>query len=366
MAETTFTKIADALRNVATNAAIMFNFKTIMQNTTNIFLYGNSTKGFTHADAFRALLRSFTGEGRAEVDAICAKSAFMRERSRVPDITLRDIQNRSDLNPIEKRTLKYGAMLLGYTDMMTAKPVFAEAYMKKINEGKTEQEALDFANTVIRRTLGSSRIHDVSSMQRNSGLFRLFTMFQGFFNTQFNQWDREAHIVKRLWNSGEKKEMAERLIAFAGAKFLGVCLLNVAIAELSLTAPFEKDKDGYRKLSKELINYPLSMGGPYGQFANIGIQCLLGMRNYGYRLTAAQGLIDKGFTVPRRLNDVVEGKTEPGELIEQAAYVGGAFLGVPSGIFNIIFNSIDIASDDMDFELQDIYKRRPKSERKKG
>lgn len=365
MAEKTFTKIADALRNVATNAAIMFNFKTIMQNTTNIFLYGNSTKGFTHADAFRALLRSFTSEGRAEVDAICAKSAFMRERSQVPDITLRDIQNRSDLNPIEKRTLRYGAMLLGYTDMMTAKPVFAEAYMKKINEGKTEQEALDFANTVIRRTLGSSRIHDVSSMQRNSGLFRLFTMFQGFFNTQFNQWDREAHIAKRLWNSGEKKEMAERLIAFAGAKFLGVCLLNVAIAELSLTAPFEKDKDGYRKLSKELINYPLSMGGPYGQFANIGIQCLLGMRNYGYRLTAAQGLIDKGFTVPRRLNDVVEGKTEPGELIEQAAYVGGAFLGVPSGIFNIIFNSIDIASDDMDFELQDIYKRRPKSERKK-
>lgn len=365
MAEKTFTKIADALRNVATNAAIMFNFKTIMQNTTNIFLYGNSTKGFTHADAFRALLRSFTSEGRAEVDAICAKSAFMRERSQVPDITLRDIQNRSDLNPIEKRTLRYGAMLLGYTDMMTAKPVFAEAYMKKINEGKTEQEALDFANTVIRRTLGSSRIHDVSSMQRNSGLFRLFTMFQGFFNTQFNQWDREAHIAKRLWNSGEKKEMAERLIAFAGAKFLGVCLLNVAIAELSLTAPFEKDKDGYRKLSKELINYPLSMGGPYGQFANIGIQCLLGMRNYGYRLTAAQGLIDKGFTVPRRLNDVVEGKTEPGELIEQAAYVGGAFLGVPSGIFNIIFNSIDIAAGDMDFELQDIYKRRPKSERKK-
>lgn len=160
--------------------------------------------------------------------------------------------------------------------------------------------------------------------------------------------------------------MAERLIAFASAKFLGVCLLNVAIAELSLTAPFEKDKDGYRKLSKELISYPLSMGGPCGQFANIGIQCLLGMRNYGYRLTAAQDLIDKGFTVTRLLNDVVEGKAEPGELIEQAAYVGGAFLGVPSGIFNIIFNSIDIASDDMDFELQDIYKRRPKSERKKG
>lgn len=366
MAENLFTKAANALRNIATNTAIMLNFKTAMQNFSNILLYGNSVEGFTHADAFRALYRGFTGEGRAEVDAICAKSVFMRERMQVPDVTLRDIQTRSDLNPIEKKTLKYGALLLGYTDMMTAKPVFAEAYMKKINEGKTEQEALDFANAVIRRTLGSSRIHDVSSLQRGSGLFRLFTMFQGFFNTQFNQWDREAHIAKRLWNSGEKKEMSERLIAFVTAKWLAVCLLNVAIAELSLTAPFEKDKkDDWNNLAKELINYPLSMGGPVGQAANVGVQNLLGMRNYGYRLTAAQGLIDRGFTVARRINDVAEGKKEPGELIEQTAYVGGAWLGIPSGIFNIIFNGIDIAADDMDFELQDIYKRRPKSERKK-
>lgn len=364
MAEKGFTKIADALRNATMNMAIMFNFKAAMQNTTNIFLYGNSTEGFTHADAFRALLRSFTGEGRAEVDAICAKSAFMRERSQAPDITLRDIQKRSDLDQIEKKTLKYGALLLGYTDMMTAKPVFAEAYMKKINEGKTEQEALDFANTVIRRTLGSSRIHDVSSLQRSSGLFRLFTMFQGFFNTQFNQWDREAHIVKRLWNSGEKKEMAERLIAFVGAKFLSVCFLNVAIAELSLTAPFEKDEDGYRKLSKELINYPLSMGGPVVQAANVGVQTLLGMRNYGYRLTAVQGLMDKGFTVIRRAGKVARGEEGPGELAEQAAYVFGAWRGVPAGIVNILFNSLDIAEDNMDFELQDLIKRRPRSERK--
>lgn len=365
MAENLFTKAANALRNIATNTAIMLNFKTAMQNFSNILLYGNSVEGFTHADAFRALYRGFTGEGRAEVDAICAKSVFMRERMEVPDVTLRDIQNRSDLNPIEKRTLKYGALLLGYTDMMTAKPVFAEAYMKKINEGKTEQEALDFANAVIRRTLGNSRIHDVSSLQRGSSLFRLFTMFQGFFNTQFNQWDREAHIAKRLWNSGEKKEMAERLIAFVTAKWLGVCLLNVAIAELSLTAPFEKDEDGYRKLTKELINYPLSMGGPVVQAANVGVQTLLGMRNYGYRLTAVQGLMDKGFTVIRRAGKVARGEEGPGELAEQAAYVFGAWRGVPAGIVNILFNSLDIAEDNMDFELQDIYKRRPKSERKK-
>lgn len=363
-AEEIFSKTADVLRRTATNGAIMLNLKTAAQNFSNILLYGNSVEGFTHADAFRAMSRAFSGQGRADVDAICRKSAFMRERMETPDVALNDIKNRKDLNVVERNTLKYGARLLGYTDMLTAKPVFAEAYMKKINEGASEQVAIDFANRVVRRTLGSSRMQDVSSLQRGSKLFRLFTMFQGFFNTQFNQWDREYHIVRNLWNDGEKKEMIERLIAFVSAKFLGACLLNVAIAELSLTAPFEKDKDGYRKISKELLNYPISMGGPIGQFSNVALQNLLGMRNYGYRLTATQGLLDKGLTVARRAGDVARGEKDASTLLEPAAYTIGAAFGVPGGVFNLIFNGIDIYDGTMDAELADIMGRRPKNERK--
>lgn len=363
-AEELLSKTADALRRTATNGAIMLNFKTAAQNFSNILLYGNSVEGFTHADAFRAMSRAFTGQGRADVDAICRKSAFMRERMETPDVALNDIKNRKDLNVVERNTLKYGARLLGYTDMLTAKPVFAEAYMKKINEGASEQAAIDFANRVVRRTLGSSRMQDVSSLQRGSRLFRLFTMFQGFFNTQFNQWDREYHIMRNLWNDGEKKEMIERLIAFVSAKFLGACLMNVAIAELSLTAPFEKDKDGYRKISKELLNYPISMGGPIGQFSNVALQNLLGMRNYGYRLTATQGLLDKGLTAARRTGDVVRGEKEASALFEPTAYTIGAAFGVPGSVFNLIFNGYDIYDGTMDAELTDIMSRRPKNERK--
>lgn len=363
-AEAWLSKAADVLRRTATNGAIMLNLKTAAQNFSNILLYGNSVEGFAHADAFRAMSRAFSGQGRADVDAICRKSAFMRERMETPDVALNDIKNRKDLNVVERNTLKYGARLLGYTDMLTAKPVFAEAYMKKINEGASEQAAIDFANRVVRRTLGSSRMQDVSSLQRGSKLFRLFTMFQGFFNTQFNQWDREYHIVRKLWNDGEKKEMIERLIAFVSAKFLGACLMNVAIAELSLTAPFEKDKDGYRKISKELLNYPISMGGPIGQFSNVALQNLLGMRNYGYRLTATQGLLDKGLTVARRAGDVARGEKDASTLLEPAAYTIGAAFGVPGGVFNLIFNGIDIYDGTMDAELADIMGRRPKNERK--
>lgn len=362
-AETLLSAAANGLRNVATNAAIMLNLKTALQNTGNVFLYGNSVEGFGYADVLTALQRGLSGANRADIDAICAKSVFLKERMEIPDVTLRDIRNRDDLNPIEKRTLKWGAWLLGYTDMLTAKPVYAQAYTKKIDAGATEQEAIEFADKVIRRTLGSSRKQDVSSLQRGSALFKMITMFQGFFNTQFNQWDRETHIVSNMWKDGNKKEAAMRLSAFMASKYLLACLVNVMISEMSFTAPFEDDDDEYMKISKELLSYPLSMSGPVGQMANIGIQNMLGMSNYGYRLTPAQAVIDKSFTAFRNVGAVSRGKKELTELVEPAIHIGGNYVGIPSSVFNILFNLVDVASGEMDLHASDFLRRRPKAER---
>ena len=362
-AETLLSAAANGLRNVATNAAIMLNLKTALQNTGNVFLYGNSVEGFGYADVLTALQRGLSGANRADINTICAKSVFLKERMEIPDVTLRDIRNRDDLNPIEKRTLKWGAWLLGYTDMLTAKPVYAQAYTKKIDAGATEQEAIEFADKVIRRTLGSSRKQDVSSLQRGSALFKMITMFQGFFNTQFNQWDRETHIVSNMWKDGNKKEAAMRLSAFMASKYLLACLVNVMISEMSFTAPFEDDDDEYMKISKELLSYPLSMSGPVGQMANIGIQNMLGMSNYGYRPTPAQAVIDKSFTAFRNVGAVSRGEKELTELVEPAIHIGGNYVGIPSSVFNILFNLVDVASGEMDLHATDFLRRRPKAER---
>ena len=362
-AETLLSAAANGLRNAATNAAIMLNLKTALQNTGNVFLYGKSVEGFGYADVLIALQRGLSGANRADIDTICAKSVFLKERMEIPDVTLRDIRNRDDLNPIEKHTLKWGAMLLGYTDMLTAKPVYAQAYTKKIDEGATEREAIEFADKVIRRTLGSSRLQDVSSLQRGSALFRMFTMFQGFFNTQFNQWDRETHIVSNMWTAGNKKEAAMRLSAFMASKYLLACLVNLMISEMSFTEPFEEDDDGYMKISKELLNYPLSMAGPAGQMVNVGVQSVLGMRNYGYRLTPAQAVIDKSFTAFRNIGAVSRGEKEWTEIVEPAIHIGGNYVGIPSSVFNILFNLSDVVSGEMDLRATDFFRRRPKNER---
>lgn len=354
------------IRQKTVNVAIMLNFKTAVQNLGNPLLYGNVVEGFGYKDVMAAygnlFLNMQNGQGwKATRDLVYSKSPFMKERSTVPDISMRDIKDEGrKLNPVEKITVEFGTNVLVATDNISAIPVWLQAYQKKINAGASEQDAVLFADTVIRRTLGSSRITDVAPIQRGSALMKLFTTFQGFFNTQFNQWQREFGIFGREWSAGRKAEASKRIVAFAAAKYFMFCLLNLAFA---LEPPFEEDDDGWVKYSKELLQYPMSLLGPAGQVANALVSYMVGMRTYGYRMTAVQGSFDQMFRTGAKLGKVIQGKAEPEEAIEPLANLGGLIAGVPAQFNKLFFNAYDIVVNDMEPQWGDIYRRRPKKER---
>ena len=354
------------IRQKTVNVAIMLNFKTAVQNLGNPLLYGNVVEGFGYKDVMAAygnlFLNMQNGQGwKATRDLVYSKSPFMKERSIVPDISMRDIKDEGrKLNPVEKITVEFGTNVLVATDNISAIPVWLQAYQKKINAGASEQDAVLFADTVIRRTLGSSRITDVAPIQRGSALMKLFTTFQGFFNTQFNQWQREFGIFGREWSASRKAEASKRIVAFAAAKYFMFCLLNLAFA---LEPPFEEDDDGWVKYSKELLQYPMSLLGPAGQVANALVSYMVGMRTYGYRMTAVQGSFDQMFRTGAKLGKVIQGKAEPEEAVEPLANLGGLIAGVPAQFNKLFFNAYDIVVNDMEPQWGDIYRRRPKRER---
>ena len=367
VAEDLLSKAADWLRRAAVATSIMGSLKISIQNYSNIVLYGNSVDGFTHADTLVALFNGVKNFNNwNDINEVCNKSAFMRERMETVDFTMREIKNRNDLSTIEKEAARWGGNMLAYTDMMTAKPVFYHAYCKKVHEGATEQEAIDFAETVVRRTLGSSRVHDVSSMQRGSSMMRLFVMFQGFFNTQFNQWEREAHVVANKWRAGQKKDAIMRVTSFAASKWFLCCVLNIA---LGFENPFKDEDDDDEKLSKlnqELLKYPLSLGGWVGGFANAGMQYALGINKNNYSITPSENILKILLGSFNHAGKVMRGEEEvfAQETAEVTANTAAVLFKMPKAPFTIIFNMVDIANDEMDFELRDLLGRRPKAERK--
>lgn len=350
--------VANWLRARTVNAAIMLNLKTAVQNLGNPLLYGNAVDGFGYSDVVAAVsnysMNMQLAEGyKSAKEFVYSKSPWMKERSVLPDISLRDMKEMESLNPIEKKAVEFGTRLLVATDNLSAIPVWMQAYGKKIRAGAGEAEAVDFANTVIRRTLGSSRVTEVAPLLRGGPMLKLFTTFQGFFNTQYNQWAREYNIFLK-----EKDIM--RLTSFVGAKFVMFAFINLM---LSAEDPFEEDKDEYQKISKELLTYPMSLAGPVGQVGNAIWSRALGMQTYGYRMTAVQGTIEQMERAAGKVQKVYQGKADYDELVEPTATFVGTALGVPAQLNKLFFNGYDILFNGMEPEVGDIFRRRPKKER---
>lgn len=350
--------VANWLRARTVNAAIMLNLKTAVQNLGNPLLYGNAVDGFGYSDVVAAVsnysMNMQLAEGyKSAKEFVYSKSPWMKERSVLPDISLRDMKEMESLNPVEKKAVEFGTRLLVATDNLSAIPVWMQAYGKKIRAGAGEAEAVDFANTVIRRTLGSSRVTEVAPLLRGGPMLKLFTTFQGFFNTQYNQWAREYNIFLK-----EKDIM--RLTSFVGAKFIMFAFINLM---LSAEDPFEEDKDEYKKISKELLTYPMSLAGPVGQVGNAIWSRALGMQTYGYRMTAVQGTIEQMERAAGKVQKVYQEKADYDELIEPTATFVGTALGVPAQLNKLFFNGYDILFNDMEPEVGDIFRRRPKKER---
>lgn len=350
--------VANWLRARTVNAAIMLNLKTAVQNLGNPLLYGNAVDGFGYSDVVAAVsnysMNMQLAEGyKSAKEFVYSKSPWMKERSVLPDISLRDMKEMESLNPVEKKAVEFGTRLLVATDNLSAIPVWMQAYGKKIRAGAGEAEAVDFANTVIRRTLGSSRVTEVAPLLRGGPMLKLFTTFQGFFNTQYNQWAREYNIFLK-----EKGIM--RLTSFVGAKFIMFAFINLM---LSPEDPFEEDKDEYKKISKEILTYPMSLAGPVGQVGNAIWSRALGMQTYGYRMTAVQGTIEQMERAASKVQKVYQEKADYDELIEPTATFVGTALGVPAQLNKLFFNGYDILFNGMEPEVGDIFRRRPKKER---
>lgn len=350
--------VANWLRARTVNAAIMLNLKTAVQNLGNPLLYGNVVDGFGYSDVVAAVsnysMNMQLAEGyKSAKEFVYSKSTWMKERSVLPDISLRDMKEMESLNPIGKKAVEFGTRLLVATDNLFAIPVWMQAYGKKIRAGAGEAEAVDFANTVIRRTLGSSRVTEVAPLLRGGPMLKLFTTFQGFFNTQYNQWAREYNIFLK-----EKDIM--RLTSFVGAKFVMFAFINLM---LSAEDPFEEDKDEYQKISKELLTYPMSLAGPVGQVGNAIWSRALGMQTYGYRMTAVQGTIEQMERAAGKVQKVYQDKADYDELVEPTATFVGTALGVPAQLNKLFFNGYDILFNGMEPEVGDIFRRRPKKER---
>lgn len=132
---------------------------------------------------------------------ISEKSPFMRtelEKS-VVEVTGEVenlISNPSMFRNIQETSKKAGYFFQKLTQDLVTKAAWIGAYNQAIEEGKSEVQAVRFADSVVRETQAAFGAESVSSMEASNAGARLFTMYAGYFNTQANLIATEMALAK--------------------------------------------------------------------------------------------------------------------------------------------------------------------------
>lgn len=355
------------MKKTTANAAIGLRLGVMAQNFANVVLYPGAVKGFGVTDTIAGMIRygaldyfpkvalNWKAAGRF-TDEIYSLSAFMKDRDDRPDYSLATLQ--SDLSGRKSSLAEFSGALMNFTDNLTAKPMWKQAYMKKLAETGSQADAVYYADSLIKGVIGSGRRYDQSEfMTANSGFSGVMNTFQGFMTTELNRWMKEANIAS------DSITNMPRFAAFVGSRVLIFSLLsNLLGAKL----PDEKE-DPFKWFVAGAVSYPFQLLPLVRDVVPTGINAALGLQTYGYRPPVAFGILESAANAAMQTGKYMQknSKVKGQSVVESWAKAGAYLTGMPDQMNAWFFNAYDLYTNQMRNPTpMDLFKRRPMKERK--
>lgn len=343
-----------SLKNNVSASLLFLRIPLLTQNIANVALYADAVDGFTKKDAFKGIMQAIKYNSgsifdRDEFlntrDKVYEKSASMRNRAKSPDVTLNETLKKDSL------LKNFAVRLMTFTDEMFAIPMWTTAYNKKLNETGDEKIAINYADLLIERTIGSGNKYFTASKMRDKGWQSLFTMYMSFFNTQLNRFVRENG---KLQTDGDYARAAQYAVA--------TTFFVLSSALLSFDLPKE-DETLWEWITRQMVRYGAGGLPIIRDFVNYGLPRLLGERGFDYSASPIGSIVDN-ILISTIDNSVKfkNGKIDGQQYVEGLVKSGSYVTGLPVSISNLAFNSLDYL-DGMTPEFRDLWKRRPKRER---
>ncbi len=371
-------------RNATVVSSLLLRPGVAVQNLSNVLLYGHSVDGWSNQDTMSAYMRhgwadyipnALANSDRAKElrEYVYSKSVQMHDKKMAPDYSFREIyESGADDNLLmrsgnetaqeigykaaqaQESLTRFASDVFAWTDQLTDIPIWLGAYEKAKDAGKTETQAVSFADAIIRNSTGTGRNLDTSWMQASgSPAMRLFTMFQTFLNTAYNRWAAEAGVFLQEGNKA-------RLIKFVACQYLAFGVLS---AVLSFKTP-DDDKEPWKWFVKEVLLWPLGMIPLFGGIAKTAVDSSLGFYTYGYTATPVESKARDVLKLLGTAQKIAQGQKGIGELAEPIAANASFFFKYPDQLNDWFFNAYDVLAGNMSPELRDLVKRRPARERK--
>jgi ribosomal protein S11 len=159
-------------------------------------------------------LRIFVANPRRTYNEIVNRSGEMRSRFSTMDATIDDMMTEArggKLRVIGPRAfVRYAFHGILYVDMVITSASWTGAFNKAMAEGGSEDDAVAYADSVIRKTQGAGGRKDRSSIMYENDFARSFWPFFSYLNALYNQQRDVFHRAKRIRSAGDALEVTRR------------------------------------------------------------------------------------------------------------------------------------------------------------
>lgn len=359
----TFGNMMDYFRSNLTLAIMGWKATTIFQNLANV---GNAVEvlsedGENGARWFAAGTGEFYADREGMVEWVKTASPEMAHRFRTWDADVRRAlkqfgKKESALNSVKKTAFAAQAI----TDLMVAYPTWIGAYRLAESKGMDHEEAVNFADSKVRKGLGAGGVKDMSQIQR-SGALRYITMFYSFMGTVLN---RQRSIYRDTMRAVDQGTLARQFPSL----FLRQMMISFwvpAMGELlsgRWAGKEDPDESWLWWFAKKSILFPFQLVPVIRDIVS-GLE-----RGQGARITPLQDVYDKGERAIRSVAGAAKGEKEWTDAMVVAAEAAGTVVGAPvaqTKITGTYLYDLAVGADEIDSadDLLYLFYNRPRERR---
>lgn len=194
-------RVLDTLRINAVKFSMAGNVKVMATQFSGLGATMAEVGGFNTVRWLGHYLEALsTGQLKTYGEFILSRSKFMQLRAKELDRDLKDFYNKnigkSKAGIFIDDKVEFLLQGIQKMDFVVSSISWRAGYEKAILEGKTEAQAVAYADSVVRLTQGAGRGVDQSRIQRENSTWKMITSFYSVFNVMYNRYRRAIRDIQ--------------------------------------------------------------------------------------------------------------------------------------------------------------------------
>jgi hypothetical protein len=253
-----------------------------------------------------------------------AESGEVRHRMQLFDRDIREnVARLQNKHSFFANAMRFGYAFTASTDLVTTVPIYNAAKRQALNQGKDYETAKNYANGIVRLVVGSGHPVDLPAVMRSRGATRLFTMYYGYANSQYQGIRLSLNDIQKA----RLDRAVGRRLPYILAKATALVIGNAIIGEWLASRGPDDDEDKGAWFLRKAPLWALNTIPFARDFARALEGAIEGRGTYSFTPLSKMG--ERAFIALKDVPDVLSGDEDVSDAIPD--FIDAGLMFVPGG-----------------------------------